>query len=196
MNNQETANNGRYFPTAVYKQTADIDLSGVNWTPIGLNSEIPFMGIYDGDGYDIKNLTINCGDNYAGLFGCVGLIGSQYNSPYWAELKNIRIINGDIVGKYCGVIAYSVQQGIVYGCYTNSKITAGSRAGGVVGILHHGRISNCISNNNIISTEGSPNLGGILGCTPHLGNEYSNKREIFNCFNETVTVSKKKSIEE
>ena len=52
----------------------DIDLSGVNWNPIGTNSA-PFTGHLDGNGHKISNLTIDT-SNYTnrssfGLFGYI-----------------------------------------------------------------------------------------------------------------------------
>lgn len=52
----------------------DIDLSGVNWNPIGINSA-PFTGHLDGNGHKISNLTIDT-SNYTnrssfGLFGYI-----------------------------------------------------------------------------------------------------------------------------
>ena len=86
---------GKYF-----KQTADIDLSGKKWEPIGLTSntstyEWRFKGNYDGGVYDddgytgsnykISNLYIYAtSSNYFGLFG--GIEGGEF--------KNITIENG------------------------------------------------------------------------------------------------------
>ena len=51
----------------------DIDLaSWGNWTPIGSDYSSPYMGIFDGNGYAVKNLTINAISSdieYVGLFG-------------------------------------------------------------------------------------------------------------------------------
>lgn len=41
-----------------YKLTADIDLSGKIWTPIG--NKYPFLGKFDGAGYTINGLTCRC----------------------------------------------------------------------------------------------------------------------------------------
>ena len=49
--------------------TSDIDLTGVEWTPIG-NEDIPFYGTFDGGGHTISGLHI---DKTEG--GCCGLFG-------------------------------------------------------------------------------------------------------------------------
>ena len=52
-----------------YYLTADIDLSGWDWTPIG--TSLPFTGTFDGQGYVIKNLKITMSYQYVGLFGYI-----------------------------------------------------------------------------------------------------------------------------
>jgi hypothetical protein len=62
-----------------FVQTADIDLAGCDWTPIGRRLAVAsvtyFSGIYDGNGFTISGLTVELtgGDNtetpYVGLFG-------------------------------------------------------------------------------------------------------------------------------
>lgn len=54
-----------------YRLTADIDLSGIEWVPIGTYNE-PFLGIFDGNGHTISHLTITQrNDDFNGLFGFV-----------------------------------------------------------------------------------------------------------------------------
>ena len=66
----------RLFPDAYFLQTSDIDLSGINWIPIGYDSDddflignrVSFSGVYDGGGYTIQNLTIDNRGKLIGLF--------------------------------------------------------------------------------------------------------------------------------
>ncbi len=52
-----------------YRLMADIDLSGLEWTPIGTFTD-PFRGIFDGNGFTISNLTItDQNEDFNGLFG-------------------------------------------------------------------------------------------------------------------------------
>jgi hypothetical protein len=69
-----------------YYLTADIDLTGVTWTPI-----TNFTGVLDGRGYTISNLTINSSssDNQ-GLFGTVGA---------GVEIYDLTLDNFNITGK-------------------------------------------------------------------------------------------------
>ena len=50
--------------------TADIDLSGETWTPIGSEST-PYTGTFDGPGYAISGMTIQNAETYCGLVGQV-----------------------------------------------------------------------------------------------------------------------------
>ena len=68
--------------TADYELGCDIDLSGVNWIPLGAsatqtdNSQISFTGTFNGNGHTIKNLTITRNTteryNFVGLFSRIG----------------------------------------------------------------------------------------------------------------------------
>ena len=50
-----------------FKQTADIDMDGWDWYAIG--AAIPFRGIYDGDGYVIRNISNHNHNGASGMFG-------------------------------------------------------------------------------------------------------------------------------
>ena len=49
----------------------DIDLGNENWMPIGKTSSYPYKGIFDGQGYEIKNLKIYSDSSNQALFGYV-----------------------------------------------------------------------------------------------------------------------------
>ncbi len=54
-----------------YILQTDLDLTGIEWAPIGTN-EAPYLGIFDGNGHTISNLTITkANNNFNGLFGYV-----------------------------------------------------------------------------------------------------------------------------
>ena len=46
-----------------YYLTANIDLTDVSWTPIGMYSYKPFTGEFDGNGYVIKGLSVQNSTN-------------------------------------------------------------------------------------------------------------------------------------
>ena len=79
-------------------QKSDLDMTGVDFTPIG-NESIPFNGSFDGNGYEIKNLTINSlhGDN-VGLFGYC----DEKANIQSVQLTDCNITGADSVAGICG----------------------------------------------------------------------------------------------
>lgn len=85
-----------------YKLVADIDLENVEWAVIG-STQTPFTGVFDGNGYKIKNLTIDSvNGTEVGLFGCssgtiknliledVNILGTISSDSYVAALVAIN----------------------------------------------------------------------------------------------------------
>ena len=110
--------------------TADIDLTGKKWTPIGDGSmsKYGYQGTFDGQGHRITGLAIttdNPRGESAALFGGIGGNG---------EVKNLQLVDVDF-----NVIQYGVAGGITYGNFgtitacsvTGSIISAGDFIGGI-----------------------------------------------------------------
>ena len=111
----------------------DIDLSSWgNWEPIGSN-ENAFTGIFDGNGFVIKNMTITGGNfyreplyevAYGGLFYCafnaeirnVGMINNQQNIQNSGSAFNGLVYTGGIVS--------NCKSSIIDNCYNTGKIIA------------------------------------------------------------------------
>ena len=131
----------------------DIDLSSVaNWEPIGTDDHNNFMGIFDGNGHVIKNLTINRGEK-----DCVGLFGYAKN----ATIKNLGLENVDVKGGDCvGGLAGVVVDGTVTNCYTSGNISGGKIIGGLTGGNGHATIRNCRTSTNV---SGESVIGGLVG---------------------------------
>lgn len=98
----------RNYPGSHFKQIQDIDLSGINWEPIP-----SFYGTYDGQGFKIKNLSIDSG-RYS-----VGLFGACYNTT----LKNIEIINAKVHGNGLETGNSWPDVGILAGEILSSEVT-------------------------------------------------------------------------
>ncbi len=82
-------NSGNQFANKYIKLSADIDLAGKEWVPIGTNDN-RFYGIFDGDGHIVSNLTMYVeSDNCAGLFGYLGLYWGPVVSEIWASSMQI-----------------------------------------------------------------------------------------------------------
>ena len=130
----------------------DIDLSDIDWTPIGTESR-PYTGNFDGGGHTITGLTVNQTRNYVGLIGCIGSDGTVKN----VKLENVNITgDGYFVGGVAGTNYGTIENCSVDGTLTNYV----HYLGGVVG-NNYGSIIGCSSSGTITGT--GPNVGGIGG---------------------------------
>lgn len=152
----------------------DIDLAGINWTPISQTKEY-FNGTFDGCGHTIKNLTINeanVTDRYDGI-GFFGWLGDNGNG---AVVKNLNFDNANVKGSaYVGVICGYNQFAVIENCkVTNSHVTGyyvdndrdGNKCGGIVGIIGDGssKVKNCaVSNSTVKATR---DAGQVVGAAP------------------------------
>ena len=116
--------------------TADIELSGETWTPIGSEST-PYTGTFDGQGYTISGMTIENAESYSGLFGNV--TGTVKNFTVTGSIT----ITGDKtvakVGGAVGSLGTASAGGTVSGVISGVDITVSAgndHIGGVVGRLH------------------------------------------------------------
>ena len=90
------------FENKTVKLGADIDLSGIEWTPIGkLDAGTDFKGEFNGDGKTISNLTMTLGDQ-----------GNQNGSVIF-EMRR-KPLEGRHFGKW-EVLAYE-------GCFNHKKM--------------------------------------------------------------------------
>ena len=130
----------------------DIDLTGINWTPIGTYDN-PYTGTFDGGTYTITGLTVNQTRENVGLIGCIGSNGTVKN----VKLENVNITgDGYFVGGVAGTNYGTIENCSVDGTLTNNR----HYLGGVVG-NNYGSIIGCSSSGTITGT--SPNVGGIGG---------------------------------
>ena len=151
-----------------YKLMCDIDLQNIDWMPL-TSSGSPFTGQLDGNGYTIKNLTINRPNGtYVGLFGQIG------NN---ARLKNIKIVLGDkgITGKTYigGLVGVALAGSIILKCSIEGKGTVNAnssveesfnvKVGGLVGVFNGIKISNSSSAVDVVPRAGV--AGGLIGTT-------------------------------
>ncbi len=163
---QVNSGTGKTYPAVL---TADIDLGGNPWTPIGNTSFKPYSGVFDGGGYTVSGLKVSDGE-VAGLFGCVKGASSQS-----AELKNI-IVQGSVSRKKAGGIVGQADSARIENCGNEADVT-GDEIGGIVGRQHsYGgaiTIAGCYNTGAITATS---RAGGILGYV-------NDKAEISNCYN-------------
>lgn len=149
----------------------DLDLSGYQWTPIGIGSNFAqyFAGTFDGQYHKIMNLHHHSiGDELIrnGLFGVVSDGGT---------LKNLLVIDADIASNdgslLAGILADWVDGGTVENCYTSGKIennVGDKMVGGLIGqCTGSTQVKGCGSDATVISTESDEDhvdtVGGLIG---------------------------------
>ena len=139
-----------------YKQIANINMSGIKWTPICSAEPNGFTGSYDGGEFTISNLncTVTSGD--AGLFYFVknGVIKN-------VKLNSITISgNGCVGGITATNIGATIQNCVVTSGSVAANSTNGFSAGGVVGTNNGGIVKNCSASCNV---SGRIHVGGVVG---------------------------------
>ena len=135
----------------------NIDLTGIDWTPIGKDDNKAYTGTFDGNGKTITGLTVTGSDRYTGLFGTIGEGGTVKN----VVLEGVQITNDNSSGYAGGVAGYSFG-GNIENCSVSGSISGNSIAGGVVGTQLVGSITGCSSSATV---KGVTYAGGIAGST-------------------------------
>lgn len=161
----EAVNNGEYnnVTNVVVELTDNIDLEGYNWTPIGDTEYNYFSGTFEGNGYTIRNLTINktTSSGYFGLFGVTDAAIQNVNVS--GTLTNTAADYGSCIG----VIAGYLGGGTIKNCNTSgftisSDVSLGICVGGIVGEADYSVIENCVSGTDI-SILPYGYVGGVAG---------------------------------
>ena len=164
---------------ADYILANDIDLNGINWTPIGGDSG-SFQGTFDGNGYTITGLNVTSGE-YCGLFSQCR--GSIKNLTVFGQIH----VNGSYrfaeAGGICGSVGNSAQ---IINCESNVDIVYNNQfaesctvyCGGIAGCVNSAIVYNCTNHGNIQAKAQNSDVliagaGGIAGWSinqPYIGN--------------------------
>ncbi|WP_416991041.1 fimbrillin family protein [Alistipes putredinis] len=139
--------------------TADIDLTGKDWTPIGTDYDNSYKGTFDGGGHTITGLTVTTNDQYAGLFGYLGNFG-KFGTVKNVVMDGIQITCNHRLGYAGGVAGYS--RGTIENCSVSGSVSSTVSVGGVVGAQRDGSITGCSSSATV---KGTINVGGVAGQT-------------------------------
>ena len=154
LNVAELVNGGKTYINITL--TADIDLTGKDWTPIGTDYNNSYTGTFDGGGHTIKGLTVTTNDRYAGLFGDLGEAGTVKN----VVMEGVQITNNHGSGYAGGVVGNS--WGTIENCSVSGSVSGTMRDGGVVGNQWYGSITGCSSSATV---KGTVDVGGVAGQT-------------------------------
>ena len=147
------------FSGKTLKLTADIDLGGNEWTPIG-GLACTFRGTFDGNSFGITGLKVtnNSESGFAGLFGAVR--GST--------IKNLTVsgtVTDNAGFSYSGGITGRAQDSVIDNCTSNLNISdaMGSWIGGIAAIITGSTVvRNCVNTGNLDGVDYSI-AGGIVG---------------------------------
>ena len=161
--------------------SADIDLTGKEWTPIGTDKNNSYNGTFDGNGKTITGLTFNQPEtNNVGLIGNLGENGMVQD----VKLDKVNIkannnvggivgtnkggsiigcsVSGDISGvrQVGGVMGWFTGNGIATACYHVGSVSGSEYVGGVAGNSSYGSLTACYHVGNVT---GSQYVGGVTG---------------------------------
>ena len=158
------------YANCYFVVTADINMSGVDFTPIGRDTSHYFRGLFYGgtNGYagervqrTITNLAINDStSDYIGLLGYVWRNGEQYTRP---TIEYITIGNScSFVGRnYVGGVVAHGQDVTISHCYNYATVTGNDKVGGIVGYNFGATVINGTTNHGTV--KGHDYVGGIAG---------------------------------
>ena len=160
----------------------DINLTGITWTPIGIDFDHQYTGTFDGGGHTISGLTVTGSDENAGLFGYIDKVGTVKN----VKLENVQITSDYQYAYVGGVAGYS--EGNIENCSVSGNVSGNSHSnstsncvGGVVGQQYGGTITECTSSAIV---DGRNEVGGVAGKT-------DNRATLTACYaTEDVTVER------
>lgn len=147
------------YQNNVYLLDADIDMTGVPFSPIGsytaLDPRDPapkgFCTTFDGQGHTIRNLLVNGGGLFAGI-GENGFIANLKLESVVTSAKPETDASGGIAGW--------ITNGSISKCNVSGKVTGSDIAGGIAGLVRNGILQGCRAD---VAVTGNGTLGGIAG---------------------------------
>lgn len=130
----QKVNGGEPYKGKYFRQTANFDLAGKKWTPIG-NSSNEFKGHFDGDNKEVYDLNVDITGSYAGLFGNITN----------GSVKNVRICSGSVKASlnYVGGIVGDFYYSTMENCTASVNVSGNSNVGGLAGSISGSTVSNC-----------------------------------------------------
>lgn len=155
---------------AHFRLVTNLDMTAINFTPIGTTWIMPFTGTFDGSGYTIANLTINLpATSFVGLFGRVN------NEVDPNAVSNLGLLDPDIIGdRFVGSLAGMLYRSNVSECFVNGSSVSGSQfVGSLVGQNYEGTIGRCYAAGTV--TGSTSEVGGLVGynSTGTISNSYA-----------------------
>lgn len=154
--------------TLCAKLTADIDLNGHPWTPIGsFGSSKNYQGTFDGCNSTVNGLYVS-DKSYAGLFGVIGTSGVVERLIVAGTISITSVSGNGIDNVGAGGIA-GYCKGTIFQCsssvaISNTGMNYSAVAGGIVGRAAEGAIVDSCNNYGTVGSQKNINYaGGIVG---------------------------------
>ena len=171
----------RTNPNGIFTLTTDLDLAGVEFTPLP-----NFQGIFDGAGHVVRNVTVNTPNtSKVGFFAQItggtiknlGIEDSYFNGDAdvaavvgWCSggfvqncfVSNTYVEGRDHVASITGNMQRQGADGVVISnCLSNARIkTRTYQAGGIAGVANGGTMENCLFSGTIDESSGT-NVGAL-----------------------------------
>ena len=139
--------------------TENINLTDIDWTPIGTDYYNQYTGAFDGGNHTITGLTVTGSNEFTGLFGFIGSGGKVKD----VTLKEVKIESDNDMSDVGGVVGWSY--GTIENCSVSGSVIGRgtiSIVGGVVGYQWGGSITGC-SSSATVNTGNT--AGGVAGHT-------------------------------
>ena len=163
---------------------------GKGWQPIG-NIANKFTGSFDGQGYEIRDFSINrLNEYYIGLFGFVadegviqdiGVVNATVNGQTFVG-GLVGFTRGTVSNSYCindvmgqgvigGLVGWNIE-GTISNSYSSGNVTGESQVGGLLGSNEGGSVSYSYSTSSVTGSSGA---GGLVGINSEgtVSNSYS-----------------------
>lgn len=177
----DSVKNGNYYAGWTVYLTADINLNGVKFggigvdTVVGYNTGAAFCGTFEGNDHIISNMKI-VNENHEQGYGTAGFFNRLGGT---AVVRNINFVNIEIsgyhyVGAVTGYMTGTSETAGIYGVKVqNSTIISkaelidgkydnGDKVGGIAGYVCNAKISGCtVTDTELTAVR---DIGGILGC--------------------------------
>ena len=167
----------------------DIDLTGVDWTPVGrdMNTGTGYAGDFDGNGKFIYNLVVKSDASNVGFFGGLAAGGTVHDMKFanaqvtansggayagviagssMGKIESCNVRSSQVAGHYAGAITGNNSLQVNECNALDVQVTATYAAGGIAGV-NYGKIEYCTlsGHSTIVANGNSPRAGGIVGET-------------------------------
>ncbi len=180
-----------WFAANYFVLTADIDLSGVEWTPLGGGANAVAFNSFDGQGHTISGMKVDTNGTSAGFIG-------QLNGNGSPKIKNLHV-SGSVkggagtyyVGGLVGRMAVAYNTGTVENCSFTGTVVAARNAdipvGGLVGQVERSgsngtfTIANCRFDGDVTGA-GTDQTGGLIGLLLSTGSDVYSTININGCY--------------